>query len=71
VFAALTKSSLKVIEDLAPSKEFFDDREKVRARLEGVVRGCSALPKMTKILVFGSSNNGFGSFKSDLDMCIR
>jgi len=43
----------------------------VRARLEGVVRGCSALPKMTKILVFGSSNNGFGSFKSDLDMCIR
>ena len=46
-------------------------REMVRARVESIVAKCNAFPPGTRVLVFGSSANGFGSPTSDLDMCLQ
>lgn len=46
-------------------------RELIRQRTEKNVRECGAFPPGTEVLIFGSSANGFGSPKSDLDMCLH
>ena len=43
----------------------------VRELAESAVTKCDALPIGTKVVVFGSSANGFGSPNSDLDMCLQ
>ena len=43
----------------------------VRELAESAVSKCDAFPQGTKVVVFGSSANGFGSPKSDLDMCLQ
>ncbi|KAL3913252.1 MAG: hypothetical protein SGILL_006564 [Bacillariaceae sp.] len=46
-------------------------REKIRERTEKLVGMCNCFPPGTKVAIFGSSANGFGSPKSDLDMCLQ
>ena len=48
-------------------------RKKSTARelAENAVSKCDAFPPGTRVAVFGSSANGFGSPKSDLDMCLQ
>jgi len=73
-----------VLEKLSQTMEqLYEDRyaklaqetiqRKVRARdlTDRALSACEAFPKGTRVVVFGSSANGFGSPKSDLDMCIQ
>jgi DNA polymerase sigma len=46
-------------------------RELIRQRTERYVQECGAFPPGTEVVIFGSSANGFGSPKSDLDMCLH
>lgn len=46
-------------------------RELIRQRTERNVEECGAFPPGTEVVIFGSSSNGFGSPKSDLDMCLH
>jgi DNA polymerase sigma len=46
-------------------------REKIRAKIEGFVDMCECFPPGTRVAIFGSSANGYGSPKSDLDMCLQ
>jgi len=48
-----------------------EQREIIRAKVERLVRICDCFPPGTKVAIFGSSANGFGSPKSDLDMCLQ
>jgi DNA polymerase sigma len=45
-------------------------RELVRERAESVVTKSNAFAPGTRVVIFGSSANGFGSPKSDIDMCL-
>jgi hypothetical protein len=45
--------------------------ELIRERTEKCVQECGAFPAGTRVVIFGSSANGFGSPKSDLDMCLQ
>jgi len=46
-------------------------REIIRQRTQQFVQECGAFPPGTEVVIFGSSANGFGSPKSDLDMCLH
>lgn len=46
-------------------------RESIRAKVERLVTMCDSFPPGTKVAIFGSSANGYGSPKSDLDMCLQ
>ena len=46
-------------------------RELIRQKTEAIVESCKAFPVGTKVAVFGSSANGFGSPNSDIDMCLQ
>lgn len=46
-------------------------RELVRQRTEECVNQSGIFPPGTKVIIFGSSANGFGSPNSDLDMCLQ
>jgi DNA polymerase sigma len=46
-------------------------RELIRKRTEESVQDCGAFPPGTEVVIFGSSANGFGSPKSDLDLCLQ
>ena len=46
-------------------------RELVRSQVEGIVSQCEAFPVGTRVVIFGSAANGFGSPSSDLDMCLQ
>jgi DNA polymerase sigma len=46
-------------------------RELIRQQTEKIVHECGAFPAGTQVVIFGSSANGFGSPKSDLDMCLH
>ena len=46
-------------------------REIIRAKVERLVNMCDRFPPGTKVAIFGSSANGYGSPKSDLDMCLQ
>jgi len=59
--------------ELSPGADFYATRERVRQHLEHIVNTqCqSHFPLGTRVIVFGSSANGFGGNKSDLDMCLQ
>jgi DNA polymerase sigma len=59
--------------ELSPTSDFYRTREKVRLEMERFVNThCSAyFPLGSRVMVFGSSANGFGSPTSDLDMCLQ
>lgn len=46
-------------------------RQMIQERTQHCVEECAAFPLGTKVVIFGSSANGFGSPKSDLDMCLQ
>lgn len=46
-------------------------RELIRQQTEKCVQECGVFPPGTRVAIFGSSANGFGSPKSDLDMCLQ
>ncbi|GAX18285.1 terminal uridylyltransferase [Fistulifera solaris] len=46
-------------------------RELIRLRVEQLVFESGAFPVNSKVVIFGSSANGFGSPKSDIDMCLQ
>lgn len=46
-------------------------KTQVRELAEKSVTSCAAFPPNTRVVIFGSSANGFGSPKSDLDMCLQ
>lgn len=74
VLHALTTSMHRLYEvELSPSSDFYLSREKVRLDMERFVNSqCSTFfPVGTRVMVFGSSANGFGSPTSDLDMCLQ
>ncbi len=49
----------------------YKKKSMARELAENAVSRCNAFPQGTKVVVFGSSANGFGSPKSDLDMCLQ
>lgn len=53
------------------SDRILHQREMVRSYIERVVSQCQAFPQGTRVIIFGSSANGFGSPTSDLDMCLQ
>mmetsp|Transcript_14111 Transcript_14111/g.30664 ORF Transcript_14111/g.30664 Transcript_14111/m.30664 type:complete len:1304 (+) Transcript_14111:121-4032(+) len=53
------------------SDKVWKRREKVRATVEVIVSRSPEFPPGTKVAVFGSSANGFGSPNSDLDLCLQ
>jgi len=61
------------VTQIRPSDEFYISREQIRAQVENIVKTkCQAhFPPETRVMVFGSSANGFGSSTSDLDMCLQ
>lgn len=72
VFNKLSTAMGKLYEDVyMVADRIHQQRELVRAHLESIVSQCSAFPPGTRVLVFGSSANGFGSPTSDLDMCLQ
>jgi len=74
VLSALTTSMHDLYEtELCPTSDFYKAREKVRSEMERFVnKHCSAcFPLGSRVMVFGSSANGFGSPTSDLDMCLQ
>jgi DNA polymerase sigma len=46
-------------------------REKIRSKIEHFVTLSQCFPPGTRVAIFGSSANGYGSPKSDLDMCLQ
>jgi len=53
------------------SDRVLEQREMVRSYIERAVAKCDSFPQGTRVLIFGSSANGFGSSASDLDMCLQ
>mmetsp|Transcript_26718 Transcript_26718/g.45385 ORF Transcript_26718/g.45385 Transcript_26718/m.45385 type:complete len:1139 (-) Transcript_26718:80-3496(-) len=56
--------------EYAVSEKVWRRREQVRAAIEQVMSNSREFPPGTKVAVFGSSANGFGSPNSDLDLCL-
>ena len=48
------------VEEYAVSTKIYRRRENVRAGIENIVAASGAFPEGTKVMVFGSSANGFG-----------
>ena len=55
---------------LLPPSDFLNTREVVAKRIEQILIASPHFPSNSRILLFGSSRNGFGSTTSDLDMCL-
>eukprot|EP00529_Nitzschia_sp_RCC80_P007556 CAMPEP_0113442734 /NCGR_PEP_ID=MMETSP0014_2-20120614/1765_1 /TAXON_ID=2857 /ORGANISM="Nitzschia sp." /LENGTH=1402 /DNA_ID=CAMNT_0000333647 /DNA_START=669 /DNA_END=4874 /DNA_ORIENTATION=+ /assembly_acc=CAM_ASM_000159 len=71
-FNQLSSSMGKLYQDVYfTADRIFQQREKIRSEVERLVGMCDIFPGGTKVAVFGSSANGFGSPKSDLDMCLQ
>jgi DNA polymerase sigma len=71
VFESIATQCKTNYTNVCPSKDFGQIRETVRERLMVAISSIpDVLPQGTSILIFGSSGNGFGSDKSDLDMCL-
>jgi hypothetical protein len=71
VFNAITRDVEALVPSLLPSERFYQVREEVRGRLEGLLASLpDVVPPGTKLRVFGSSANNFGSDSADLDMCM-
>jgi len=57
--------------EYATAEQIHQRREHVRASTEQLVQQCDQFPNGTRVIIFGSSANGFGSPHSDLDMCLQ
>jgi len=55
----------------AISADILRKKSLARDLTESAALQCDVFPQGTKVVVFGSSANGFGSPKSDLDMCLQ
>lgn len=55
----------------ADEESIVQKRELIRLRVEQLVSESGAFPANAKVVIFGSSANGFGSPKSDIDMCLQ
>ena len=72
VFNSLSSAMGQYYQELfADEEKVVRQRELIRLRTERHVQDCGAFPPGTQVLIFGSSANGFGSPKSDLDMCLH
>jgi DNA polymerase sigma len=72
VFNTMSAAMGQFYQDLyADEDRVVQQREMIRARTEQCVLECGAFPPGTRVVIFGSSANGFGSPKSDLDMCLQ
>ena len=72
VFNSLSSAMGQYYQELfADEEKVVRQRELIRLRTERHVQECGAFPPGTQVLIFGSSANGFGSPKSDLDMCLH
>ena len=73
VCSKLTKAMEKLYdaEYGASSSDILRKKALVRQLTENAVSQCDGFPQGTRVVVFGSSANGFGSPKSDLDMCLQ
>mmetsp|Transcript_491 Transcript_491/g.698 ORF Transcript_491/g.698 Transcript_491/m.698 type:complete len:458 (-) Transcript_491:79-1452(-) len=58
-------------EKYAVSEAIQQEREYVRAGVEALVAQSGVFPPGTRVSIFGSSANGFGSPSSDIDMCLQ
>jgi len=56
---------------IMPNKEFDQERESTRARLESILRVANAIPPEATLVIFGSSRNSFGSDGADLDLSLQ
>jgi DNA polymerase sigma len=72
VFNTMSAAMGQFYQDLyAEEDRVVRQRELIRERTEKCVQECGAFPAGTRVVIFGSSANGFGSPKSDLDMCLQ
>ncbi|CAM9334675.1 unnamed protein product [Chrysoparadoxa australica] len=68
---SLSEQVEAVMPHLLPGPEFHTRRESVRAALLDIIVGQGhEVPAGTRLEIFGSSRNGFGSASADLDMCL-
>lgn len=71
-FNQLSSSMGQLFQDVYfTADRIFQQREAIRGEVERLVGLCISFPPGTKVAIFGSSANGFGSPKSDLDMCLQ
>jgi len=72
VFNQLSSAMGKLYQDVYQTADrILRQRELIRSQTERFVDISECFPPGTKVAVFGSSANGFGSPKSDLDMCLQ
>ena len=72
IFNQLSTSMGQLYQDVYfTADSILQQRELIRARIEKLVEMCECFPPGTKVAIFGSSANGYGSPKSDLDMCLQ
>jgi predicted nucleotidyltransferase len=72
VFNSMSSAMGKLYQELFRDEEVVvRRREMIRKRTEECVQNCGAFPPGTQVVIFGSSANGFGSPKSDIDMCLQ
>jgi DNA polymerase sigma/type II secretory pathway pseudopilin PulG len=72
VFNTMSAAMGQFYQDLYSNEDrVVRQREMIRERTEKCVQDCGAFPPGTRVVIFGSSANGFGSPKSDLDMCLQ
>ena len=67
---ALNTELRRILPNLVPSVDFALIREKTRARLELDLTSMNLIPVGTRLAIYGSSANNFGSDGADLDMCL-
>jgi len=71
-FNQLSSSMGQLYQDVYfTADSILQQRETIRAKVERLVSMCDCFPPGTKVAIFGSSANGYGSPKSDLDMCLQ
>lgn len=71
-FNVLSSAMCQLYQDVYLTSDLVhQQRELVRSQTESIVAQCGAFPPGTKVVVFGSAANGFGSPASDLDMCLQ
>lgn len=72
VFNKMSSAMGKLYQELFRDEELVvRRRELIRKATEECVQESNAFPPGTRVVIFGSSANGFGSPKSDLDMCLQ
>ncbi len=60
----------QLLPSLLPSSDYSSKREGVRARVESILQASGIVPADTKLALYGSSVNNFGSDNADVDMCM-